>query len=59
MELEDSLPFFKFPENIKNTVDSMLFEEMNLGGCLGKSLKPIPIPTPEEIIEYSKDSMGK
>ena len=50
------ITFFQVSENIKNTVDSQ-YEEMNLGDAW-VNLQPIPVPTPEEIIEYSKDPMG-
>ena len=50
------ITFFQVSENIKNTVDSQ-YEEMNLGDAW-INLQPIPVPTPEEIIEYSKDPMG-
>ena len=48
------ITFFQVSENIKETVDSQ-YEEMNLGDSW-VNLQPIPVPTPEELIEYSKEN---
>ena len=48
------ITFFQVSENINETVDSQ-YEEMNLGDSW-VNLQPIPIPTPEELIEYSKQN---
>ena len=48
------ITFFQVSDNIKETVDSQ-YEEMNLGDSW-INLQPIPIPTPDELIEYSKQS---
>ena len=48
------ITFFQVSENIKETVDSQ-YDEMNLGDSW-INLQPIPIPTPEELIEYSKQN---
>ena len=46
------ITFFQVSENIKTTVDSQ-YDELNLGDSW-INLQPIPIPTPEEINEYSQ-----
>lgn len=48
------ITFFQVSDNIKETVDSQ-YDEMNLGDSW-INLQPIPIPTPEELIEYSKQN---
>ena len=48
------ITFFQVSDNIKETVDSQ-YEEMNLGDSW-INLQPIPIPTPDELIEYSKQN---
>ena len=48
------ITFFQVSDNIKETVDSQ-YEEMNLGDSW-VNLQPIPIPTPEELIEYSREN---
>tara|TARA_Y100000748_G_scaffold140383_2_gene117760 strand:+ start:3619 stop:6066 length:2448 start_codon:yes stop_codon:yes gene_type:complete len=48
------ITFFQVSDNIKETVDSQ-YNEMNLGDSW-INLQPIPIPTPEELIEYSKQN---
>ena len=48
------ITFFQVSENIKETVDSQ-YEEMNLGDSW-INLQPIPVPTPEELIEYSNQN---
>ena len=51
------ITFFQVSENIKETVNSQ-YEEMNLGDSW-INLQPIPVPTPEELIEYSKQNEGE
>ena len=46
------ITFFQVSENIKTTVDSQ-YDELNLGDSW-INLQPIPIPTPEEIADYSQ-----
>ena len=48
------ITFFQVSENIKETVDSQ-YEEMNLGD-FWVNLQPIPVPTPEELIDYSREN---
>lgn len=48
------ITFFQVSENIKETVDSQ-YEEMNLGDSW-VNLQPIPVPTPEELIDYSREN---
>ncbi len=48
------ITFFQVSDNIKETVDSQ-YDEMNLGDSW-INLQPIPIPTPEELIDYSKQN---
>ena len=48
------ITFFQVSDNIKETVDSQ-YDELNLGDSW-VNLQPIPVPTPEEIIDYSKES---
>ena len=48
------ITFFQVSDNIKETVDSQ-YDEMNLGDSW-INLQPIPIPTPDELIEYSKQN---
>ena len=48
------ITFFQVSDNIKETVDSQ-YEEMNLGDSW-VNLQPMPIPTPEELIEYSREN---
>ena len=48
------ITFFQVSDNIKETVDWQ-YEELNLGDSW-INLQPIPIPTPEELIEYSEQS---
>ncbi|MAJ50419.1 MAG: hypothetical protein CMB82_02240, partial [Flammeovirgaceae bacterium] len=47
------ITFFQVSDNIKNTVDSQ-YDELNLGDAW-INLQPIPIPTPEDLIEYSRN----
>ena len=46
------ITFFQVSDNIKTTVDSQ-YDELNLGDSW-INLQPIPIPTPEEIADYSQ-----
>ena len=46
------ITFFQVSENIKTTFDSQ-YAELNLGDSW-INLQPIPIPTPEEIADYSQ-----
>ena len=48
------ITFFQVSDNIQNTVDSQ-YEELRLGDAW-INLQPIPIPTPEELIQYSSNS---
>ena len=48
------ITFFQVSDNIKETVDSQ-YNEMNLGDSW-VNLQPIPIPTPEELIDYSREN---
>ena len=48
------ITFFQVSDNIKETVDWQ-YEELKLGDSW-INLQPIPIPTPEELIEYSEQS---
>ena len=48
------ITFFQVSENIKETVDSQ-YEEMNLGDSW-VNLQPIPVPTPEELVDYSREN---
>ena len=50
------ITFFQVSDNIRETVDWQ-YDEMNLGDSW-INLQPIPVPTPEELVEYSKDSNG-
>jgi|TARA_B110000881_G_scaffold221405_1_gene250807 putative ABC transport system permease protein len=47
------ITFFQVSDNIKITVDSQ-YDELRLGDAW-INLQPIPIPTPEELIEYSRN----
>ena len=48
------ITFFQVSDNIKETVDSQ-YEELNLGDSW-VNLQPIPIPTLDEIVEYSREN---
>ena len=48
------ITFFQVSDNIKTTVDSQ-YDELRLGDAW-INLQPIPIPTPDELIEYSRNS---
>ena len=50
------ITFFQVSDNIRETVDWQ-YDEMNLGDSW-INLQPIPVPTPEELVEYSKDGNG-
>ncbi len=51
------ITFFQVSENIKETVDSQ-YEEMNLGDSW-VNLQPIPVPTPEELVDYEPEEKGQ
>ena len=48
------ITFFQVSDNIKETVDSQ-YEELNLGDSW-VNLQPIPVPTLDEIVEYSREN---